>query len=122
MLLGSLYNTVSKNIAGFESEFTIKVDSSHPIYSGHFPGFPVTPGVVELEIVRELTGEVLDCRLRLLKISNCKFTYILNPVVVGEMQVNISIKPVDNDYKVVATISDTENTYLILKATYCLAS
>ena len=121
MLLDHLYKIVSENSIESSSEFTITVNPSHPIYSGHFPGFPVTPGVVELEIVRELAGKMLNGTLILKKISNCKFTYILNPHDVGELQVNITLSPKDNDFKIVAQILDSEHTYLIAKATYGLA-
>jgi 3-hydroxyacyl-[acyl-carrier-protein] dehydratase len=121
MLLDNLYKIVSEDSVESSSEFTITIDPSHPIYLGHFPGFPVTPGVVELEIVRELAGKMLNGTLNLKKVSNCKFTYILNPQDVGELQVKINLVPKDNDFKVVAQILDSEHTYLIAKATYGLA-
>ena len=122
MIMDHLYTIVSeKSSEGESSSFTITVNSSHPIYSGHFPGFPVTPGVVELEIIKELAGKMLNANLKIKKISNCKFTYIINPMDVGELTVNIAVELKDEDYKVVAQILDSDHSYLRLNVTFGLA-
>ena len=33
--------------------FRVRLDASHPVYRGHFPGHPVLPGVCTLQLVRE---------------------------------------------------------------------
>ena len=35
-------------------EAEISIDAKHAIYEGHFPNNPVTPGVVQLEMVKIL--------------------------------------------------------------------
>ena len=61
MLLDSFFTIVecdsSSNGLAF---YSITIDQGHDIYKGHFPGFPVTPGVVEIEIVKEL----MECHLK----------------------------------------------------------
>ena len=33
----------------------ITLNPAHPIFAGHFPGNPITPGVCMLQIIKELT-------------------------------------------------------------------
>lgn len=63
--------------AGFVA--TIQLNPDHIVYAGHFPGFPVTPGVVQLQIVQELLEQRFDRKLRLNTLSQCKFLKVLNP-------------------------------------------
>lgn len=59
---------------------TLMIDADHPSLAGHFPGNPVVPGVVELQIV----NDVLQARLphwQLCGIPQAKF---LSPLLPGE--------------------------------------
>jgi 3-hydroxyacyl-[acyl-carrier-protein] dehydratase len=61
---------------------TITVDPSEPVLAGHYPGFPILPGLILLEhvndLVREATG---DPALRLLAAEKIRF---LSPVRPGD--------------------------------------
>ena len=35
-------------------EAKIELNASHQIFDGHFPNNPITPGVIQLQIVKEL--------------------------------------------------------------------
>lgn len=70
-----LDTTVGEN--GFYT--TIELNPGHLVYTGHFPGFPVTPGVVQLQIVQELLEKHLGRRLRLHTLAQGKFLKTVNP-------------------------------------------
>ena len=41
-------------------ESKVQLNASHKIFDGHFPGNPVTPGVVQIQIVKELLEKALE--------------------------------------------------------------
>ena len=68
----------------------IKLNAQHRIYGGHFPGNPVTPGVVQLQIVKEILENTYNKDLKLISMRSCKFMKILNPNVTPLVTIDIS--------------------------------
>ena len=58
-------------------DYTLKKDAF--FYEDHFAGNPVTPGVIFLQIVHELTQLHLKKTIQLIELSGCKFLKIVNP-------------------------------------------
>jgi 3-hydroxyacyl-[acyl-carrier-protein] dehydratase len=58
--------------------FSIAAD--HPAYAGHFPGMPITPGVVLLDEAMHCIAQSEKFDLQQCKINNAKF---LKPVLPG---------------------------------------
>lgn len=78
-LLGDFFVLDGISIAEHGFIATINLNGSHIIYTGHFPGFPVTPGVVQMQMVHELLESYLERKLKLMEMPQCKFVKILNP-------------------------------------------
>ena len=89
MLRGVLYEILTVDPGGA----TIRLLPESPVYRGHFPGYPITPGVCLVQIALELIGEMADQvghegkrghddgKVRLVGAKNIKFT---SPVFPGE--------------------------------------
>ncbi len=60
-------------------EFDISVPADHPALPGHFPGQPIVPGVVLLELAIEAAQRALAVHVR--TIASAKFTSPLAPDV-----------------------------------------
>lgn len=56
-----------------------RVDHAHPLFDGHFPGYPVFPAVGQVELVERCVTEALEWGTRVRSISRAKFTAILKP-------------------------------------------
>ena len=54
MLRGILYEILTVDAGGA----TIRLLPESPVYRGHFPGYPITPGVCLVQIALELIGEM----------------------------------------------------------------
>jgi 3-hydroxyacyl-[acyl-carrier-protein] dehydratase len=78
-LLDNLFEIVERSDTSSGFSVTIQIASNHIVYKGHFPGYPVTPGVVFIQIIHELLELHLKKAIRLIEISNCKFLKIVNP-------------------------------------------
>ena len=57
----------------------IALNSSHRIFSGHFPGNPILPGVCTIQIVKELLSHHLKKNLMLKNSSTIKYISFINP-------------------------------------------
>ena len=60
---------------------TIELNKDHDVFNGHFPNNPVTPGVCMLQVIKEIIQKHLNCSLVLQRISNMKFTALINPEI-----------------------------------------
>ena len=73
------------------TDYTLVLEPNHFIYQAHFPGNPVTPGVYIIQIIKELSIEMLQHNLFLKKIHNVKFLNVINPRENKEVVFSISI-------------------------------
>ena len=90
MLQGILYETIAVDAAGA----TVRLLPESPVYRGHFPGYPITPGVCLVEIALELIAEMAgqaghDGKVRLVAAKNIKFTSPIIPTEGTELRFNL---------------------------------
>jgi len=79
MLLKDFYTVLdSKQIEG-EFITEIKINKDHQLYQGHFPGRPVTPGVVLMQLFKEDAERQFNCSLKLQTATNIKFMAVVDP-------------------------------------------
>lgn len=118
ILLDNFYTISSIQLENDVLNATLKLNPAHSIFDGHFPENPVTPGVVQMEIIKELLATHFNRPISLVSMSNCKFLAILNPNETPTVDVIISIKEEDGNLKVNATITFEDKGYLKLAAVY----
>ena len=95
----------------------IRLDAAHRLFQGHFPDMPVTPGVVQLQIVKELLEMHLQKKIKLKSLRSCKFLHILNPNENPDIRINIKYKN-QNNLEVTASGEAAETTFFKVQATY----
>lgn len=78
-LRNSLYNRGEWIEENETWRVNITLHSSHIIFQSHFPGEPVMPGVCILQIAKELLEDYWNCQLKLIRIKNVKFLYVITP-------------------------------------------
>ncbi|MCX7548911.1 3-hydroxyacyl-ACP dehydratase [Xanthomarina sp. F1114] len=100
MLLKDFYKintlTVTENLATAK----ITINKNHKVFKGHFPGNPVTPGVCMMQIIKELTEQILDKKLFMESSSNVKFMAIINPEKTPDLVLELNIIETDSGYRV----------------------
>lgn len=69
MLQGELYTIVQADAAGVE----LRLLPESRIYAAHFPGFPITPGVVLIQVAVELLAQVYGVKTALPQVPMAKF-------------------------------------------------
>ena len=79
MLLQDFYSVENSEIREGKFITGIKINKDHAIYDGHFPGRPVTPGVILMQLFKEEAERRQNCKLRLKTGSNVKFMAVVDP-------------------------------------------
>lgn len=79
MVLKDFYSVVSSHHLDGAYTTTLKINSAHEIYLGHFPERPVTPGVILMQLFKEEVERISKKSLQLEKANNVKFTAVVDP-------------------------------------------
>ncbi len=80
MLLEDFYEIQKlNNIDENRIALTVALQKNHDIFKGHFPNFPVTPGVALLQILKNCVEKQLQTSLQLHSSSQIKFLNLVNP-------------------------------------------
>lgn len=124
MLLKDKFFTIVKEDKSSDNActFHVKLLDDCECYKGHFPGNPVSPGVCNVEMIRECAELLTGKDLKIKGIKVCRLTAIASPVVSPELAVSVNLTPgTDENYTVTADISDAEKSYMSAKMELTIA-
>lgn len=98
----------------------IRFNGDHEIFSGHFPGLPVVPGVCMMAIIKDLVETASGKKVVLSGTSQIKFLSLINPKEHPEVDADIRISEgSDGTITADGTISSGEITFFKMsKAVY----
>ena len=96
--------------------FEISLNADCQVYEGHFPGEPVSPGVCNIQMIKECAEQVAGKSLLLGNLQQCRLTTLITPVQHLQVEVTIHLEEKGDTYKLKATIGKGEEVYLDLKA------
>lgn len=112
-------NGVKKAEEGVQGAFDVTLLDTCPVYEGHFPGRPISPGVCNIGMIQEcarLLAEAPDMHLTAIKV--CRLTAVAAPHICPNLTVNVTLTPADAAFGIQAQIADAEGTvYMTLKGT-----
>jgi len=117
MLIPDFYTV--RHFEASENQITarLSLNTDHEIYTGHFPGRPVVPGVVQLQMIKEMMEKCLERDLFLNEIISAKYLNMINPLTTDTVNIEIHFQKSETaDYKIDAKISEKDIVYLKLKA------
>lgn len=92
MLKNSLYqlSSLHQNEAGAYVA-KVKLDATHEIFEGHFPGQPILPGVCLLEMVKEILITIRNKPLQLKSAATIKYLKLVDPSTDPELIIEIAV-------------------------------
>jgi len=119
MLIPSLY-TINHTEQLDENNFNVQIElnPSHAIFEGHFPNNPITPGVCMIQIIKEITEDLVQEKLQLEKVSNVKFVAKINPFVHPKLDLKLNIAKENDEIKVKNSSYFEEVTALKMSAIF----
>ncbi|MBE6339365.1 MAG: hypothetical protein E7069_01330 [Bacteroidales bacterium] len=120
MLKDSYFRILNKENIENGFRYEVSLIESHPIYQGHFPGNPISPGVCSIQMIRECTEDALNKQLCLKSINVCRFSTLLTPQKGVHLQLEIILTNNNDSVDAKATISNDGITYVSYKGTFVL--
>lgn len=78
-LINDFYHIVATDDSEGKYVCKVKMNAAHNIYSVHFPGNPVTPGVCLVQMVAEMLEQKYSRRFVLSTAVNIKFKRLVSP-------------------------------------------
>ena len=96
MFKNDLYSIDSLEVSGDDIKAVIAIDPKHIIFTGHFPGQPVLPGVCTIEILKELVNEARGSTYALKEASQMKFLSLVDPVQANVLHFQITLSETDS--------------------------
>lgn len=116
MLIKDYYtiNNISQDSG--KTIFQISLNPDCKVYEGHFPGEPVSPGVCNIQMIKECAEQVSGKTLFLNNLQQCRLTTLVTPLAHPQVEVVVNLEEKGDIYKLKATLGKGEDIYLDLKA------
>ncbi|MFH2130718.1 MAG: hypothetical protein ABIK68_10130 [bacterium] len=101
----------------------IRLNPDHPVFQGHFPGNPVTPGVCLIQMLKEIVSDHLQQGVLLTEARQIKFLNILVPDRTVELDLEMTLEPSGSTgVSVKAIISHADRSYFKFSGSFSLLS
>lgn len=101
MFQDDLFQILTEEIEDNRALFAIRLNREHSIYSGHFPGDPITPGVCVVQIATDLFSHLMKKECTLITAKNVKFLNIIKPTEHDTINYELNWEKTENEsYKV----------------------
>ena len=123
MLIKDFYTINELTFNGSGIDATIKLNPNHVVYLGHFPEQPVVPGVIQLQIVKELLEEVMQAKLMMDNIIQVKYLIPITPNENPVLVFSIMNKTIDeNTIKSTITVGDNDKVFTKARISFLIIS
>ena len=122
MLIKNYYTIDHISHQGDATVFSVSLRADSDVYRGHFPGQPVSPGVCNIQLIKECAEQVAGKRLLMNHLQQCRLTTLVTPQEHPSVEVTLRLEEKEGSYKLKATLGKGEAIYLDLKAELTTAS
>lgn len=111
------FEIIQNNISNGNGIFTIKLNPENEVYEGHFPNEPISPGVCNINTIKECAEKIIERKLFLHNLKQCKFLSLITPAKQPTLDISISTTALDeNNFNVVAKVYKEDIIFMELKA------
>lgn len=118
VLKGDFYKVKEKSAAENKVSAVIELNIAHEIYKGHFPQQPIVPGVLQIQILKELLEELVGKKLQMSDGDNIKFTGMIIPEKSPVINIELSYQDKENELVVDARMFFGETVFTKYKGKF----
>lgn len=79
MLLKDFFKIINVDIADNAALIEVELNPQHSIFQGHFPRYPITPGVCVTQMAVDLFSHIQQQEYAMTKAKSIKFIHIIKP-------------------------------------------
>ncbi len=97
------------------STFRVSLNPDCSVYEGHFPEKPVSPGVCNIQMIKECAEQMTGTSLMLSNLQQCRLTTLITPTEHPSLDINISLTLKEETYQMKASIGKDGESYLEMK-------
>ncbi len=113
MELRSIYEVKSFELVNQVVRAEITFNKNHKVFDGHFPGNPIVPGVVQIQIMKDLLERALQKKVFLNRAKSIKFLNVIKPHEVGEVLFEIMFEQQsESSFKVKGVVKIKSQVYM----------
>ncbi len=119
MLVEHYYSILDKQTQEQSTVFTVALHADSPVYAGHFPNEPISPGVCNIQLIKECAETVTGHLLRLRSMQQCRFMHLITPLLYPQVEVRITLlNTSDNGVKLRGTIGSANEIFIELRSEF----
>ena len=107
-IIMNLYDIKSIEKGDGSADVKLVLNLDHEVYKGHFPGKPILPGALQVEMIKDIFALVLDREIRLDSAKNIKYLGFIDPENTKDLFLKFQFKLIDDAWSLRATISDIQ--------------
>ena len=115
VIINEYFKIDSRTTDGDETLFNITLLPEYCAYEGHFPGNPVSPGVCNIQMIKECAEKLAGRRFFLGYISRCKLSAVVTPQTTPQLCIRMTLSETDGLFDIKAVVSDADTTYIEFK-------
>lgn len=86
-------------------------NANHEVFGAHFPGNPIVPGAVLIDVVRSAASDVLGKEMRVVEVKNAKFITVIVPDSDVTLNITSRCAQAENGVLFKSVVSDSEKIY-----------
>ncbi len=117
MLIDNFYHITDLKKTKDTLQAEIRLNPDHVLYKGHFPQQAVVPGVMQIQIVKEILEEELNQGLLIHEVTVAKYFRPITPQENPVLNIDIAYKLSETgDYMIDASIVKADTTFAKIKA------
>lgn len=122
MLIKDFYKIIDFSFSKNQVLAQIRLNPDHKIYDGHFPNQAVVPGVVQLQIIKEMMEKAGNQKLMLTEMAFSKFLNMIIPKNTPILKLEIKFSLQGSLFNFSAIVKYEELVFTKVKGIFTVAS
>jgi len=104
----NLYEILSLEKEDNSAKVLVSLNLKHEVYKGHFPGKPILPGALQLEMIKDIFALVLGRKLHLDSAKSIKYLGFIDPEQVKNLILKMQFNQTKEGWSLRANIGDNQ--------------